>query len=139
MVSTPTTYGPVYDEEREILIRAVHILANYHGHHLITEPAKFTRDVLASFIDLEARSTQPLPKRMTNTPAAYGTAIHWQDESGGWHTGRIVLRPSGQNATEYTPSVGYVSLVKEDCCGTLTWVAESALKPWPSRLERGEE
>lgn len=87
-----------------------------------------------------------------------GQLVKWQDgigeQGGGWHTGRLVTKPSGEGPVRYfTENPGYRKdsatntdeqfhsnyLVQESCCGTLTWVESSRLSKYLDRKERGEE
>jgi hypothetical protein len=54
--------------------------------------------------------------------------VKWQDDAGGWHTGTLVPDPNGGLL-----QVGRQTLVKESCCGTLTWVHLGKLADWESR------
>lgn len=74
-----------------------------------------------------------------------GRQVKWQDNKGGWHTGRIVTTPLGIGVTYLEPRLvkHYImppydssipsgfNLIKEDNCGTLTWVESNKLSPWP--------
>jgi hypothetical protein len=65
--------------------------------------------------------------------------VKWQDDDGGWHTGRIVIVQGARifSASQATnqPAGGVQVLVKESCCGTLTWVDTRRLEHWPRRSE----
>lgn len=67
-----------------------------------------------------------------------GRQVKWQDEEGGWHTGRVVLGLAGNPLESLCESYllkdsenNWKTLVKEDHCGTLTWVWSIKLEPWP--------
>lgn len=74
-----------------------------------------------------------------------GRQVKWQDDKGGWHTGREVTTPLGVGVTYFEPRLvkRYImppydssipsgfNLVKEDNCGTLTWVESNKLSDWP--------
>lgn len=81
-----------------------------------------------------------------------GQLVKWQDgvgeQGGGWHTGKLILKPSRTEYVRYfvdSPGRGNghdlteMLLVQESCCGTLTWVESSRLSEYLSRKERGEE
>ena len=75
-----------------------------------------------------------------------GRKVKWQDNKGGWHTGREVTTPLGVGVTylELRLVKRYImppyddssiphglTLIKEDHCGTLTWVESNKLQSWP--------
>jgi hypothetical protein len=62
--------------------------------------------------------------------------VKWQDSAGGWHTGTVI-----PNAIHRDDAINIICgerqqmrrLVKESCCGTLTWVPLGVLSEWESR------
>lgn len=74
---------------------------------------------------------------MNNPTANLGRLVKWQDDDEAWHTGRVVLHlndhelsiaPANHHYDEY-------KLVKESCCGSLTWVKSKRLLDWALRSE----
>jgi hypothetical protein len=68
-----------------------------------------------------------------------GRLVKWQDANGGWHTGRVVLDPTGFPCTKETglgtynlPLVCRV-LIQESCDKKLTWIQSVYIQDWPTR------
>lgn len=64
-----------------------------------------------------------------------GRQVKWLDDKGGWHTGRVVLLSDSVELLitrgVNNPPHHLENLVKEDHCGTLTWIETIQLEKWP--------
>jgi hypothetical protein len=67
-----------------------------------------------------------------------GRAVKWQDDDGGWRTGREVTLPNSHAPVTFQGTyVDYEDyrLIRESCDGKLTWVLYAALQDWPDHNE----
>ncbi len=61
--------------------------------------------------------------------------VKWQDEAGGWHTGKVMLTHDLTPVSDMDHEGQFLTLVKESCDGRMTWVSNKIMIEWKPRSE----